>query len=137
MTLLVFDVLRLDGRDLMDEPLGDAAQAPAPASTCTTTAGRRPPAYDDGPMLFDATLQQGLEGIVSKRLSSRYRPGLRSKDWLKFAHRRRDSYVVGGWRPQRPTRRTGSAARARGRADRRRAALPRPRRQRDRRQEGR
>ena len=57
-----------------------------------------PPAYDDGRMLFDATLQQGLEGIVSKRLSSRYRPGLRSKDWLKFAHRRRDSYVVGGWR---------------------------------------
>jgi bifunctional non-homologous end joining protein LigD len=49
-------------------------------------------------MLFDATLQQGLEGIVSKRLTSRYRPGQRSKDWLKFAHRRRDSYVVGGWR---------------------------------------
>jgi bifunctional non-homologous end joining protein LigD len=49
-------------------------------------------------MLFDATRQQGLEGIVSKRLTSRYRPGQRSKDWLKFAHRRRDSYVVGGWR---------------------------------------
>jgi bifunctional non-homologous end joining protein LigD len=49
-------------------------------------------------MLFDATYEQGLEGIVSKRLSSRYRPGLRSKDWLKFAHRRRESYVVGGWR---------------------------------------
>ena len=57
-----------------------------------------PPVYDDGQMLFDATYQQGLEGIVSKRLSSRYRPGLRSKDWLKFAHRRRESYVVGGWR---------------------------------------
>ena len=28
-----------------------------------------------GAMLFDATRQQGLEGIVSKRLSSRYRPG--------------------------------------------------------------
>jgi bifunctional non-homologous end joining protein LigD len=49
-------------------------------------------------MLFDATYQQSLEGIVSKRRSSRYRPGQRSKDWLKFAHRRRASYVVGGWR---------------------------------------
>ena len=57
-----------------------------------------PPTYDDGQMLFDATFQQGLEGIVSKRLTSHYRPGLRSKDWLKFAHRRRESYVVGGWR---------------------------------------
>jgi len=51
-------------------------------------------------MLFDATYQQALEGIVSKRLTSRYRPGLRTKDWLKFAHRRRESYVVGGWRPE-------------------------------------
>jgi bifunctional non-homologous end joining protein LigD len=49
-------------------------------------------------MLFDATYQQALEGIVSKRLSSRYHPGQRSKDWLKFAHRRRESYVIGGWR---------------------------------------
>ena len=31
-------------------------------------------------------------------MTSRYRPGQRSKDWLKFAHRRRESYVVGGWR---------------------------------------
>ena len=62
-----------------------------------------PAAYDDGPMLFDATLQQGLEGIVSKRLSSRYVFGARSPNWLKFAHRHRRSYVVGGWRPQEGT----------------------------------
>jgi bifunctional non-homologous end joining protein LigD len=57
-----------------------------------------PPVYADGQMIFDATYQQSLEGIVSKRVTSRYRPGQRSKDWLKFAHRRRESYVVGGWR---------------------------------------
>jgi len=54
-------------------------------------------------MLFDATLQQGLEGIVSKRLTSRYTFGQRSPHWLKFAHRQRLSYVVGGWRPQEGT----------------------------------
>ena len=59
-----------------------------------------PSTYDDGPMLFDATRTQGLEGIVSKRLDSRYRPGERTQHWLKFAHRHRASYVVGGWRPQ-------------------------------------
>ncbi len=57
-----------------------------------------PEAYDDGPMLFEATKQQHLEGIVSKRRSSRYEFGARSKNWLKFPHRRRESYVVGGWR---------------------------------------
>jgi bifunctional non-homologous end joining protein LigD len=51
-------------------------------------------------MLWDATLQQGLEGVVSKRLSSRYRFDTRSKDWLKRAHRHRGTFVVGGWRPQ-------------------------------------
>jgi bifunctional non-homologous end joining protein LigD len=62
-----------------------------------------PEAYDDGPMLFGATLEQGLEGIVSKRLTSRYVFGERTKSWLKFAHRHRRSYVVGGWRPQEGT----------------------------------
>jgi bifunctional non-homologous end joining protein LigD len=97
VTLLVFDVLRLDGRDLMDEPLSVRREA-LTALDLNDDRWQTPPAYDDGPMLFEATLQQGLEGIVSKRVTSRYRPGQRSKDWLKFAHRRRDSYVVGGWR---------------------------------------
>jgi bifunctional non-homologous end joining protein LigD len=97
VTLLIFDVLRLDGRDLMEEPLRVRRDALA-SLDLNDDRWQTPPAYDDGPMLFDATLQQGLEGIVSKRLTSRYRPGQRSRDWLKFAHRRRDSYVVGGWR---------------------------------------
>jgi bifunctional non-homologous end joining protein LigD len=54
-------------------------------------------------MLFEATRQQGLEGIVSKRLTSRYVFGQRTNNWLKFAHRYRRSYVVGGWRPQEGT----------------------------------
>ena len=55
-------------------------------------------------MLWEATLQQGLEGVVSKRVDSRYRPGERSPHWLKMPHRHRASYVVGGWRPQEGTR---------------------------------
>jgi bifunctional non-homologous end joining protein LigD len=97
VTLLIFDVLRLDGHDLMDEPLRVRRDA-LTSLGLNDDRWQTPSAYDDGPMLFEATRQQGLEGIVSKRLTSRYRPGQRSKDWLKFAHRRRDSYVVGGWR---------------------------------------
>jgi len=37
----------------------------------------------DGPTIFAHACKMGLEGIVSKRLGSRYRSG-RSKDWLKF-----------------------------------------------------
>jgi bifunctional non-homologous end joining protein LigD len=98
---MVFDLLRLDGRDLTTAPLD--ARRDELAGLNLDGAWQVPAAYDDGPMLFDATLQQGLEGIVSKRRSSRYAPGERSPHWLKFAHRHRLSYVVGGWRPQEGT----------------------------------
>jgi bifunctional non-homologous end joining protein LigD len=98
-TYMVFDVLRLDGRDVTGMPLGERRGLLRGLGLEHST-WQVPEAYDDGPMLFEATLQQGLEGIVSKRLTSRYVPGERTRQWLKFAHRHRKSYVVGGWRPQ-------------------------------------
>jgi bifunctional non-homologous end joining protein LigD len=98
---MVFDLLRLDGRDLTGEPLD--ARRELLIGLGIDGTWQVPAAYDDGPMLFDATLQQGLEGIVSKRRTSRYVFGERSPHWQKFAHRHRLSYVVGGWRPQEGT----------------------------------
>jgi len=40
-------------------------------------------AHDCGLTVFQQACKMGLEGIVSKRLGSRYRSG-RSPDWLKF-----------------------------------------------------
>ncbi|NYD42782.1 non-homologous end-joining DNA ligase [Nocardioides panaciterrulae] len=97
-TYMVFDLLRLDGRDLTREPLERRRELLLGLGLEQST-WQVPPSYDDGSMLFDATLQQGLEGIVSKRRDSRYDFGVRSPHWLKFAHRHRISYVVGGWRP--------------------------------------
>lgn len=100
VTFMVFDLLRLDGAMLLDEPLERRRGLLVEALGGADTGWQVPPAYDDGAMLLEATLAQGLEGIVSKRLVSRYRPGERSAHWLKRAHRHRGSYVVGGWRPQ-------------------------------------
>lgn len=98
-TLMVFDLLRLDGEDLTGRPL-EERRALLEGLPLADTRWQVPAAYDDGDMLFDATLQQGLEGVVSKRRTSRYRFDRRSEDWLKLAHRHRGSFVVGGWRPQ-------------------------------------
>ena len=98
-TLMVFDLLRLDGEDLTGRPLAGAAGAARGAGAGEST-WQVPASYDDGEMLWQATLAQGLEGIVSKRRTSRYRFDTRSKDWLKRAHRHRGTFVVGGWRPQ-------------------------------------
>jgi bifunctional non-homologous end joining protein LigD len=97
VTLIVFDVLRLDGRDLTGESWEVRREA-LESLEIGSAHWQVPPVYDDGEMLFDATKAQGLEGILSKRRSSTYQPGRRSKDWLKFPHRPTLSYVVGGWR---------------------------------------
>ena len=98
---MVFDVLRLDGRDLTGLPWTERREVLD--SLGLAGSWQAPPAYDDGPMLFEATREQGIEGIVSKRRTSTYRPGERTPHWVKLPHRHRLSYVVGGWRPQEGT----------------------------------
>jgi bifunctional non-homologous end joining protein LigD len=45
--------------------------------------GLRVNEHPDGLTVFQHACKMGLEGIISKRLGSRYRSG-RSPDWLKF-----------------------------------------------------
>jgi bifunctional non-homologous end joining protein LigD len=97
VTLFVFDVLSIDGVDVTGEPLSMRRQL-LEALDVNGAHWQTPPTYDDGATLLGVTQQQGLEGVVSKKLSSRYEQGRRSKDWLKFANRATSSYVVGGWR---------------------------------------
>jgi len=42
--------------------------------------------------------QYGFEGIVSKRVKSRYEPGRRSPAWVKTPFRYTQEVVIGGWR---------------------------------------
>jgi bifunctional non-homologous end joining protein LigD len=105
VTLLLFDLLALDGLDATPLPLRDR-RALLESLELNGRHWQVPPTYEDGQVLLRATEQQGLEGIVSKRLSSGYVFGRRSDDWLKFPHRPSGSYVVGGWRFE-----TGSTSR--------------------------
>ena len=57
--------------------------------------------------MLAASEENGLEGVVAKRLDSPYRPGLRSPDWRKIKNFRTQAVVVGGWRPGQG-RRTGT-----------------------------
>lgn len=99
VTFMVFDLLRLFGQDLTGQPLS-ARRELLERLDLTGPHWQVPPVYDDGAGLFAATGDQGLEGVVSKRRSSPYLPGRRSTEWLKVAHHRNVSAVIGGWRPE-------------------------------------
>jgi len=95
--LLIFDLLHLDGRSLLDVPYRDRREL----LTSLDLAGpswQTPPAFDGaGAAAFAASRDQGLEGVVAKRLDSRYVPGRRSPDWVKVKNFRTQEVVVGGW----------------------------------------
>ena len=57
------------------------------------------PTPEHGTALFEVAKQQGLEGIVGKRLGSPYLPGRRSPDWRKVSVKRQLRAVVGGYLP--------------------------------------
>lgn len=99
VTLMVFDLLRLFGQDLTGQPWS-ARRRLLEELDLDGRSWQVPVVHDDGAVLLAVTADQGLEGVVSKRRSSRYLPGRRSPDWRKVAHRRTFSCVVGGWRPE-------------------------------------
>jgi bifunctional non-homologous end joining protein LigD len=107
-TYMIFDLLRLDGEDLTGLPWSE--RRARLEGLGLDSAWQVPGVYDDGPMLYEATLAQGLEGIVSKRRSSKYFVDRRTDSWLKLAHRLNASFVVGGWRPQEGSRAGNLAA---------------------------
>jgi bifunctional non-homologous end joining protein LigD len=95
----VFDLLHLEGRSLMALPY--AARREALESLGLGGPAWRVPAAHPGAgtALLEATSSQGLEGVVAKRLDSRYEPGRRTTAWLKIKHTMRQELVICGWLP--------------------------------------
>ena len=83
--LYAFDLLELNGTDLRREPI-EVRKATLASMLRKSRPGVRLNEHlehPEGALVFQHASKMGLEGIVSKRLGSRYRSG-RSTDWLKF-----------------------------------------------------
>ncbi len=83
--LYAFDLLELDGTDMRREPI-EVRKATLASILRKSRPGVRLNEHlehPEGGVVFQHACKLGLEGIVSKRLGSRYRSG-RSPDWLKF-----------------------------------------------------
>ncbi|RDI18431.1 non-homologous end-joining DNA ligase [Lentzea flaviverrucosa] len=96
----VFDLLHLDGRSLLSVPYDARRAMLAELGLPGDHAVQVPPAFpntDPADVLHVAS-QYGFEGIVSKRVKSRYEPGRRSPAWVKTPFRYTQEVVIGGWR---------------------------------------
>ncbi len=99
VTYVIFDLLYLDGHDLMAEPyrrrreLLDELKLSGPSW--------QTPSYSTGHAkeLLGASRERGLEGLLLKRLESAYSPGKRTGEWLKVKNIGRQEFVIGGWVP--------------------------------------
>jgi bifunctional non-homologous end joining protein LigD len=103
VTFMVFDILRLYGVSLLDRPLEERRNTLERLGLEAVEPVALSPVYDDGRALLEATAKRGLEGVLAKRRDSAYRPGRRTPNWVKVAHRRSQACLVGGWRSERST----------------------------------
>jgi bifunctional non-homologous end joining protein LigD len=96
---IIFDLLHLEGRSLLDLPY--AQRRAALAELELEGPAWQAPAHHvgDGAAMLEASRAQGLEGIIAKRLDSPYVPGRRTPAWVKVKNVRRADVVVGGWMP--------------------------------------
>ena len=96
---LVFDLLHLDGRSVMDRTYVHRRDL-LEQLTLIGPSWQVPPSHvGEGRAMLAAAREQGLEGIMAKRLTSLYHPGRRSPEWLKIKVIARQEFVIGGWVP--------------------------------------
>ena len=97
VTLVVFDLLAVDGEPLIELPLSERLEQLeeifVPGGPFVRSTGLR----GDGIAMYEAAEAQGLEGLIAKRIDSPYRPGKRTKDWRKLKVRKEADAVIGGW----------------------------------------
>lgn len=83
----VFDIMYLDGKSLMDEPVTTRVALLEKVIKGTDVLIPQPGQITDDPNLiqttFDQALTEGLEGLIVKRPDSKYEAGARNFNWVK------------------------------------------------------
>lgn len=104
LTLVLFDLLYLDGVDLVPVALLERkallkellSKPPAGLAFSSHVVG-------SGDRAFEAAAKEGFEGIISKRITSPYHEG-RGDDWRKVKHLPTAEFAVVGWMPAKGAR---------------------------------
>ena len=99
LVFFLFDLLFLDGEDLMGLPLIDRkAQLASLLNNAPDSLRYNDHQIGHGPTFHLLACEHGVEGIVSKRTNGRYEPDRRT--WLKIKCLNREEFIVVGWSDQ-------------------------------------
>jgi bifunctional non-homologous end joining protein LigD len=95
---LIFDILGLDGRSVLDLPY-DERRDILDGLALNGPTFATPAAFRDarGSDVLAAATAANLEGVMAKRRDGTYRPGERSSSWLKIKIVKAQEVVIGGW----------------------------------------
>jgi DNA ligase-1 len=87
LQLHLFDLLYVDGHDLIDTPCEKRWQAlEAIVGTLSLVPRLIPQTVEEGERFAEQAYRAGHEGVMAKDLTSKYTPGVRGKAWLKLKH---------------------------------------------------
>ena len=99
VSFIVFDLLYLDGRSLVREPVERRRELLEDLVVTNNRIQVSQAVVGEGLALSEAARAQSLEGIVAKKLGSPYRVGKRTREWLKIKITYDADVVIGGWSP--------------------------------------
>jgi bifunctional non-homologous end joining protein LigD len=97
ITYMVFDLLWQDGHSLMEQNYTDRRKALAALKLAGASWQTPPNEVGGGQAMKDASAKSGLEGVVAKKLDSKYEQGRRTGAWEKIKNHDRQELVIGGW----------------------------------------
>jgi len=98
VVFFAFDLLHLNGEDLMSKPLFERRE---PLAQVLEGSGLllSQELVGSAADVVKSVKALGLEGVVAKRRDSIYIPGERSADWVKLKLELQQEFVIGGYRP--------------------------------------
>jgi bifunctional non-homologous end joining protein LigD len=99
VTYVIFDLLWLDGHSLMGLPYLERREQLAALDLDGERWQTPEHVIGHGRELLAASAEQGLEGVMGKRIDCPYEPGRRTGTWIKIKNVTRQELVVGGWVP--------------------------------------
>lgn len=99
---VAFDCLHFKGRDLLDEPIEERKQYLAKIAQDFIRPMQ--PIFEFGPEVdletaTNVVRQTKIEGLVAKRIGSKYYPGVESDLWLKQRFNQEGKFFIGGYIP--------------------------------------